>query len=173
MQQFTPDTAPALLAELTHELVQLKTEQLSMPNLEFLLKLKQVPERDRQELLITHLQDLVAQVLGLSSSHRLDPHQGFFDLGMDSLTSIELRNRLQTSLGRSLPSTLVLEYPTLNALIGYLVNEMFASESHTDELQAVLEKNHHQQTITSAELQKFSEEDVEALLLQELKNMNF
>ena len=42
---------------------------------------------------------------------------------MDSLTAMELRNRLQTELGRPLPTTLTFKYPTLRTLAGYLVQE--------------------------------------------------
>jgi myxalamid-type polyketide synthase MxaB len=41
---------------------------------------------------------------------------------------MELRNRLQTSLGRSLPSTLAFDYPTLEALVHYLAQEVLALE---------------------------------------------
>jgi hypothetical protein len=52
---------------------------------------------------------------------------GFFTLGMDSLTSIELRNRLQASLGCSLSSTLAFDYPTQQALVNYLANELLGT----------------------------------------------
>ncbi|KYC40369.1 hypothetical protein WA1_26500, partial [Scytonema hofmannii PCC 7110] len=172
MQQFTLDTAPPLLTEFTRGLVQVNTEQLTVPKLEFLLKLKQVLARDRQELLLAHIQDQVTKVLGLTSSHRIEAHQGFFDLGMDSLTSMELRNRLQASLGHALSSTLIFDYPTLNALATYLAGEMFSEESHEEDLQVVLEKN-HQQAMSVAEIEQLSEEDAEALLLKELESIKF
>ncbi len=172
MQQFTDDTAPPLLAELAREAGSLVlAEQPSVQQLEFLKRLSKVPPRDRQELLLAHVRDQVTKVLGLGSSHSLEPHQGFFDIGMDSLTSVELRNRLQTTLGRSLPSTLIFDYPTLNALAGYLASEMFSVESVTDSHTAP-QKNNHEQIITSAELEQLSDEDAEALLLRELESLS-
>ena len=91
---------------------------------------------------------------------------------MDSLTSVELRNRLQTSLGRSLPSTLIFDYPTLDALTEYLVNEIFTLENPTNS-HAASEKNQHEQTINSAELEELSDEDAEALLLRELESISY
>ncbi|MCC5666482.1 SDR family NAD(P)-dependent oxidoreductase [Nostoc sp. CHAB 5784] len=173
MQRFTNDTVPAFLAELAREVgSQVKVELASVQQLEFLVQLEKVAPHHRQEMLLAHVQDQVAKVLGRGSSHSLEPHQGFFDIGMDSLTSIELRNRLQTSLGRSLSSTLIFDYPTLDTLAKYLANEMFFVEQST-ELPTAIENNHHEQTITSAELKQLSEEDAEALLLKELESIRY
>jgi acyl transferase domain-containing protein/acyl carrier protein len=167
MQQFSADTVPALLTELGS---QPKAEPPSVQQLEFVQKLEKVSVRDRHEMLLAHVQDQVAKVLGRGSSHSLEPHQGFFDIGMDSLTSVELQKRLQTSLGRSLSSTLIFDYPTLDTLAKYLANEMFFVEQST-ELPTAIENNHHQQTITLAELKQLSEEDAEELLLRELESI--
>ncbi|MCC5632195.1 type I polyketide synthase [Nostoc sphaeroides CHAB 2801] len=169
MQQFSADTVPALLTELGS---QPKAEPPSVQQLEFVQRLEKVSVRDRQEMLLAHVQDQVAKVLGRGSSHSLEPHQGFFDIGMDSLTSVELQKRLQTSLGRSLSSTLIFDYPTLDTLAKYLANEMFSVEQST-ELPTAIENNHHQQIITSAELKQLSEEDAEELLLRELESIKY
>ena len=55
--------------------------------------------------------------------------QGFFDLGMDSLRAVELRNRLQSGLACTLPATLTIKYPTIESLVEYLVNDALNSES--------------------------------------------
>jgi len=173
MQQFTTDTAPSLLFDLARETgSKEKAKQPSAQTQEFLKRLEKVSPRDRQELLLAHIRDQVAKVLGRSSSHSLEAHQGFFELGMDSLTSVELKNHLQASLGRSLPSTLIFDYPTLDALALYLASEMFSVEPPEDSPVAS-EKNHQQQTITSAELKQLSEEDAEALLLKELESIRY
>ena len=70
----------------------------------------------------------MAKVLGLSASEPLDLKQGFFELGMDSLTSAELRNRLQNSLACFLPPTIAFDYPTLEALVEYLSRMLSVAE---------------------------------------------
>ncbi|MBD2773049.1 polyketide synthase [Iningainema tapete] len=92
----------------------------------FRQKLEAVPVRERKDLLVAHVSSHVAQLLGWNPSNPLDFRRGFFEMGMDSLTSIELRNRLQTSLGSPLPSTLVFDYPTVEELVDYLAQEVLS-----------------------------------------------
>ena len=69
----------------------------------------------------------VAQILGISDSSQIDPEQNFFNLGLDSLSSLGLRNRLQTSLGCRLPATLIFKYPTVTKLVTHLSLEIISS----------------------------------------------
>jgi acyl carrier protein len=77
-------------------------------------------DSEREELLATHVRTEVSTVLGLDASRAPQPRQGFFEMGMDSLMAIELRKRLQASLGRTLPATLVFNYPTVESLSRHL-----------------------------------------------------
>lgn len=75
---------------------------------------------ERKALLVEYLGAQVARVLGWGPERVVDTQQGFFDVGMDSLTSLELRNLIQRSLGCSLPTTVAFDYPNIEALAGYL-----------------------------------------------------
>src|ERR1700728_5454415 len=57
---------------------------------------------ERRDLLFEHISEEAAEVLGFGRANQLDPEKGLFDLGMDSLTAVELKNRLQTTLGKPL-----------------------------------------------------------------------
>ncbi|MDQ2100538.1 MAG: beta-ketoacyl synthase N-terminal-like domain-containing protein [Tychonema bourrellyi B0820] len=90
-------------------------------------QLKATEKEQRKALLIAHIQSLLSQVLGDKHDRTFSLSQEFFDLGMDSMTSLELRNRLQNLIGIPLSSTLFYKYPTAEALVHYLIQDVLAT----------------------------------------------
>lgn len=74
----------------------------------------------RAQIVTEWVQDEVSAVLGLSDSRSVPLEQGLFEMGMDSLMSVELRKRLERGIGSSLPATLTFNYPNIEALAAYL-----------------------------------------------------
>ncbi|MFE2172622.1 SDR family NAD(P)-dependent oxidoreductase [Kitasatospora sp. NPDC059462] len=69
---------------------------------------------------LRRVEEHLAAVLGLAADERLARRRGLFDQGLDSLTAVELRDRLSAEFGLDLPKTIVFERPTIEALAGYL-----------------------------------------------------
>jgi|GEM_PF-1585768 len=94
----------------------------------FMTKLVEAPVARRQKLLMDYLNEQLAWMRGMSSGEQIDPTRGFHELGIDSLASLQLKNRLQSGLGLSLPATLVFNYPTIEKLAEQLMSAFIPLE---------------------------------------------
>jgi acyl transferase domain-containing protein/acyl carrier protein len=91
---------------------------------ELLESLDTAAPEEQRGILFSYVTREVIRVLGLDENEELPADTGFFDLGVDSLTAVELRNRLQAAVGKVLPATLIFDYPTLNAMIDFFADEL-------------------------------------------------
>ncbi|MFY1827579.1 type I polyketide synthase [Myxococcus fulvus] len=117
----------------------------------------------RLELLRQHVAEQVARTLGLAESERLSGGERLFDLGFDSLLAVELKNRLASSLGKSLRSTLVFDFPSVAGLVAHLAGELGLGEP----TQRPVEDPTREAAFT-AEIQALSEQELTSLIDQEL-----
>jgi acyl transferase domain-containing protein/SAM-dependent methyltransferase/acyl carrier protein len=94
---------------------------------------------ERRAAMQAHVTAHLVAVLAIPLGQHIDPHEGFFTLGLDSMTSIELRNRLQASLARPLPPTLTFDYPNIAALSDHLLGESPTPEMTDADVLALIE----------------------------------
>ncbi|WP_031091451.1 type I polyketide synthase, partial [Streptomyces sp. NRRL WC-3549] len=84
---------------------------------------------DRERLVDGLVKAQVATVLGYASSRDIEATQAFKELGFDSLTAVELRNRLAAATGLHLPATLVFDYPTPADLAAFVLSQALGDQT--------------------------------------------
>jgi len=91
-------------------------------------ELARLEHGDRLEAIADAMEGEVRSVLRLPATRFLDRERGFFEMGMDSLMSVELKSRLERRIGMRLPSTLAFNYPTISEASEFIA-ERVAAES--------------------------------------------
>jgi len=114
---------PPLLEEMLSAATEASAAS-SVPPKDVLTQVREAHAAEREDVLVSFLQGEVQAVLRLPSAPA--PTVGFFDLGMDSLMAVELRNRLNRALAGSYtaPNTLVFDYPDIASLAAHLAGEL-------------------------------------------------
>ena len=162
-----PDGPGRMLAELGTRAVPRVAVAPAADRPELLHRLDGLPAARRSTAVLAHVREQVIRVLQLAPNHALDPERGLKDLGLDSLMAVELRNRLQASTGRVLPTTLAFDHPTVAAVARYLEREVLGlavvdtnrtpiADDHGDLAEAV---------------DRLSDEEASRLLLEELASV--
>jgi len=89
-------------------------------------KLEHSDPEESHQIVVEYVREQVTMVLGGDAFTQIDNQTGFFDLGMDSLTGIELKNKLQNGLGCTLPASLIFDYHCVNDLSRFLADDVLS-----------------------------------------------
>jgi polyketide synthase 12 len=115
-------TLPALLRDLVR-LAPTQSSTRRSTGESLAERMRALPQQERRDAVLAIVREEVATVLGHSHARAIDPQVAFKELGFDSLTAVELRNRLVAIAGLELPATVIFEYPTTAALAEHLLGE--------------------------------------------------
>ncbi|MFI0045588.1 type I polyketide synthase [Streptomyces sp. NPDC017249] len=120
------DTPPALLRGLARPR---RTPAPAAGPGDLRARLEALPEPEQRALLLDLVVTHSASILGMAPGGIDDPRRLFRDHGVDSLTAIELRNRLNAATGLQLPATLVFDFPTPEQLVNHLYGQLCSPEN--------------------------------------------
>ncbi|MBW0016792.1 MAG: SDR family NAD(P)-dependent oxidoreductase, partial [Mycobacterium sp.] len=87
-------------------------------------RLHGLSEEQQHAVLLDLVRSHIATVLGNTAPEGVEPDKAFQELGFDSLTAVEMRNRLKTATGLALSPTLIFDYPTPSSLAYYIRSEL-------------------------------------------------
>ena len=145
------------------------SEQPASAQPQFLKQLEAAPAAKQRDLLLGLIRSQIGKVARLHAVEQIQPRQRLFDLGLDSLMAVELKNSLQTSLGQTLRATLVFDYPTIEALVNHLFHDILGlSEEEPSEDQAEPAEEED-----STKLEELSKDELDALLDDKLAELDF
>jgi len=87
-------------------------------------QLKQAQDEKREHLILSYLQKTGSKIAGYEDDQHMDIDKPLIDAGFDSLMAVEFRNILNKALNTSLPATLIFDYPTLQHISDYILDEV-------------------------------------------------
>ncbi|MCZ7373691.1 type I polyketide synthase [Micromonospora sp. WMMC250] len=139
-QRFAPAYESARPRPLLHELPQVRrirdADQAAIGGQgasALYTRLRDRSRGERHRALLQTVRAEAAAVLGHPSAESVEPERAFRELGFDSATAIEMRNRLNASTGLRLATTLIFDYPSALVLAEHLHDELFGPDDLDDD----------------------------------------
>ncbi|MES2732031.1 MAG: SDR family NAD(P)-dependent oxidoreductase [Bacteroidota bacterium] len=136
-------------------------------------ELERMPADKRKQRLYNHIRAQIATVLGFASPEDITARQQLFDLGIDSLLSVDLQNRIEADLHCRLSASLIFDYPTLETLTDYLLKDVLhlATEAPEENIPEKAPAQSEENRLTE-EISNLTEEELTMELLKAIQEGN-
>ncbi len=131
---------------------------------ELLSKLENMSDIDSLLLLTEHIKKRVGHILKITSLDRITLRKPLFDTGLDSLMAVALKNQLEQDLGLKLRTTLIFDYPTVEALVDYIHHNVLNKNVQIVGEEPALKHESHETAKVLDTVGGMSDEDVLAAL---------
>jgi mycoketide-CoA synthase len=128
--KYDAGTLPPMFTDLIHARARRQVDDslaAAKSKSALLQRLDGLSEDEQHTVLLDLVRSHIATVLGSTTPEAIDPDRAFQELGFDSLTAVEMRNRLKTATGLALSPTLIFDYPNSAALAGYMRQELLGT----------------------------------------------
>ena len=132
-------------------------------------QLRAMPAGQRRHALVSQLAERARHVLGFDASTPVDARVPLKEVGLDSLMAVELRNAVARSIGQSLPATLLLDYPTIDALADHLMQVFTLDADDERGPTATGPEPSHIEHLEASAIAALSDDEAEALLVKEIE----
>jgi acyl transferase domain-containing protein/NAD(P)-dependent dehydrogenase (short-subunit alcohol dehydrogenase family) len=167
LERIPPGSEPAWASEMARDARTAVSPGDARPRL--LDELKDVTPAERLDVALTHLRKEAARVLAIEDGNLPDPRRTLNELGFDSLTGVELANRVGRSIGQPVNPALLFDYPTLESLAGYVVRDVLKlgpeAAPPAAEAEDVVDEIRQQ---AMADVKSMSEAEMDALVTEHL-----
>lgn len=120
---------PAFFSEVEREAMEAEGGRSVKGQSGFAAQLAKLSDKERTEQVQTYLSGIVGDVVG----REVGGDEPLLDAGLDSLGAVELHSTVQQTMGVELPSTLVFDYPNINAVAGF-ISDTLAPEGEVEEM---------------------------------------
>jgi acyl transferase domain-containing protein len=160
-RQFPAGTEPALAVDFVR-----RVPGAAPAAPRYIDELAAVSESERRDMLATYLQHRLGDVLGMVEPQVPAVDQGFADMGIDSLMTLELKRRLEFDLGVSFSPVVVFNYPTIESLRDYLC-ELLGYENGAVSKSADAPKTVEEDLAMLEEIRNTSDDELAAFIAQE------
>ncbi|MBF0288094.1 MAG: type I polyketide synthase [SAR324 cluster bacterium] len=109
-----------MIAEVKSDHIEERAEEQS----EIIQKLQEALPEQRPKILLSFVQELAGKVIGYGEANAIVEDSPLMEQGFDSLMAVDLKNRLNKTMNSNLPASLLFEYPTLEKIVDYLLEDI-------------------------------------------------